>query len=320
MALTSSDSVQKQVIQFIKENLPIPGGLTDENFKIKSSGTFSVLTPSGVNRMDKMFELQDLYRDKENLQVLHQMKGSTIGRLIIYDQKVFFKPKDAQGRRSAGIENELIMVDQINEFTKDGPIDIIIKSKSAGRVLRIPNATSVQEVGRMTAGGRKSDIDIIDNKNKVYPISIKKDNAEMWGGMDANLAEMSKAKQIVDKAVIEGLITLKELPGGIFEINKNIAYSPSPQTAKDAVFGSDNPAIVTRTFSSRDFNMIDGVLHITVSKLHTNMSQINGDNTMTPTWLIMNAKARNVRGFYRGMRPIVVMPRRVARTVVRVKS
>jgi hypothetical protein len=80
------------------------------------------------------------------------------------------------------------------------------------------------------------------------------------------------------------------------------------------VFGTDNPTIVVRTFSDKDFNINDdGQLVITTSKLFKSMTDINNDKNAKPIWIVRNDRTRNVRGLPRGIRAMVVTQKRLTR-------
>ena len=98
------------------------------NIKDISGKTIAVLTND--NRIDVLEKINkkipgSTYDRKPTSQ-------SSVGRLLVSGFTVFAKPASKQGSASAGIENELIVVNSINKAVKDlkGPINVCFKAKN----------------------------------------------------------------------------------------------------------------------------------------------------------------------------------------------
>lgn len=114
---------------------------------------------------------------------------------IIGDTRVKVKPANRQGKESAGVDNEFIIVDLINKICDYGNTPSTIKfiadnttAKGSKKSFRIQNVIGAEHSGSDTKNRKKADIIIkcLSSKGgpKVVPISIKKDNAENWESGD----------------------------------------------------------------------------------------------------------------------------------------
>lgn len=330
--MRSSDEVQQLVINLIKENIPLEGGYLKDTMKVSGNKIF-IYTPKGVIRVVYMQQIKNYFEKERDLKVVEQdTQESSIGRLVIYDQMVYVKPKGRQGVQSAGIENELILVNSIKNYSDDGLIDEVIFESINGKIYRIKNVKDAIEVGRDTAGFKKSDVNLVDSRDRVYGLSLKMDNAERWSSMDANIEAMTNAKEMVEKAVMRNLITIQSQNPTVPRIatknnrgmefvkikdQKNISFYPKPKVAESAVFGNDKPVVIVKTFKPVDFRMDNGVLHIKVSKIYKNINEVNQDAKARPIWVVTNAKDRNANGFYPGLRAQLFTEAR-ARSTIRI--
>jgi len=279
------------------------------NFKRNSSKSFSVLTEPGILRVDVMNQILQLFK---GLGARKELGGSSIGRIRVESHNIMVKPASRQGISSAGLENEMVMVRNIEKYTKGGPVDIVIKHGNRRKTYK--DIKEVREVGRDTAGGKKADVILVNSGNRQYPISIKQDNAVGWSSMDKDANAMTMVNLKLQEALDSGKVVLEEVSRGVAKIVPDLAFNVDSVTAKRAVFGTDNPIIVVRTFSDNDFNINDdGQLVITTSKLFKSMTDINNDKNAKPIWIVRNDKTRNVRGLPRGIRAMVVTQKRLTR-------
>ena len=117
------------------------------------------------------------------------------------------KPAKKQGKSSAGVDNEQKLVDFINSSAKTGPINVFFMNKN--KTFDVIGCVEAISAGTDTSGRKKSDVNLIDYKGKVYPISIKKDDAEYWESADSYFGQ--EAKTIIDATNVneEGFIILK---------------------------------------------------------------------------------------------------------------
>ena len=66
--------------------------------------------------------------------------------------------------------------DFINSSAKTGPINVFFMNKK--KTFDVIGCVEAISAGTDTSGRKKSDVNLIDYKGKVYPISIKKDDAD----------------------------------------------------------------------------------------------------------------------------------------------
>jgi hypothetical protein len=238
--------------------------------------------------------------------------ASSIGYVEIDGLQVLAKPLSKQGNASAGISNEKIVVDTINANTKKGAINVIFK---AGRsTFKVNGCTKASSVGSDTAGRKKADI-VLYVKNKEYPISIKKDNAEYWESADTLFG--NDAEKIVSKAVLAKKIKLVD-HSTYFTIEPNIAVKANREEKKSIVFGSDiltnKGCIITKTFSSDSFNLVNGDLVIDVSNIIKTLDDIPGEKDVY--FLIRNDKTRKSVKKYPGIRVLAAYKSRINKNVL----
>lgn len=238
---------------------------------------------------------------------------SSVGRVIINGYQVLAKPASKQGSKSAGVDNELIVVKNINKITKSsGPINVIFKGKN--KSYKVLGCVSAKETGGDTSGRKKADIQLIDKKGNVYPISIKKDDAETWESADSYFSQ--QAEKIIKKSIKEKKTKLVS-QGTFYKIEPNIAVKATVNEKKNTVFGSDlakNGAVVTKTFSSQSFKLKEDELTIDCSHIITELSDVTGDKDVY--FLIRNDKTRKSIKKYPGIRILAAYKKRINKNVV----
>ena len=240
---------------------------------------------------------------------------SSVGRVNISGFSILAKPASKQGSASAGVENEQIIVDNINKRTKTGPINVVFVAKN--KKFTVLNCTKAIQVGGDTSGRKKADIVLIDSKNKRYPISIKKDNAETWESADSYFG--LTAAKIIKKAIKDKKTKIIS-ENGYFKIEPNIAVESTKSEKQDVVFGSDlenGGAIVTKTFSKSSFFDDGDTLIVDCSHIITTLSDVKGDKDVY--FLIRNDKTRKSLKEYPGIRILAVYAKRINKNVVIVK-
>jgi hypothetical protein len=128
-------------------------------------------------------------------------------------------------------------------------------------------------------------------------VSIKKLNAEAWESAD-NLFG-SKAREIIDKLVDDGLVELKKLDKTrdgepVYALSKEIVIEPTEQEAVRAIFGSDlNPkgGVVIQTFKPEHFVQKGNDVTVECHAVITNKEDIPESHLMV--WLLRNDSNRN---------------------------
>ena len=226
---------------------------------------------------------------------------------------VVIKNSNRQGNKSAGIENEIYIINTINKALADGdgPMKVIFK---AGRKTYVcDNVTNVKEMGRDTSGRKKADIILEGRKN--YPISLKKDNAGAWESADKKYG--AEAGKIVRELVKANKVTLTTIAGGYGRISPEIAVPISDRNANDVIFGSDlkpNGAVVVRTFGPNDFNIdfLKGTITITCSSIIRTLKDVKKTDK-EPIIIIRNDKSRSSKAIgIPGLRVLVNQMSRVS--------
>mgnify|MGYP000182062293 FL=1 len=237
---------------------------------------------------------------------------SSAGRVLYKGFTILAKPASRQGKASAGISNEYTFVSGINSVTENGPVNVVIKGKN--KSFKVMGCVGAEPVGTDTAGRKKADVVLKDTEGNVYPISIKKANAETWESADSYFSE--EAARLIKKAVDQGDSQLTER-SGVYFLKPNIAVEATRSEKIDVMFGSDiarNGAIVTGNFSSRSFNLDDEILIINCDHVATRLSDIEGTDKDV-FFLIRNDKTRRSIREYPGIRVLAAYKKRINRNV-----
>lgn len=283
--------------------------------KEMTSTKIAVLTNSNrVNLLKEIASKIGAYYDNKPI------TESSIGRLEIDDLFIYAKPASKQGTSSAGVDNEVFIVNQINNCVKssDGFIPKLIFDSGKNK-LTIKDVIGAKRVGADTSGRKKADF-LIETKTSPVPISLKKDGAEMWESADKYYG--AKAKKKVDTLAKQGKIALKKISkNGPLSIEPNVAIKADTKEMLNVIFGSDliqgNGAVVTKTFKNSDIALNGDTLTIYVSSIITNMGEVPDE--YEPYFLIRNDKTRNSPGLYPGLRVLAVYKSRINKNVLVVK-
>jgi hypothetical protein len=275
-----------------------------------------VLLDGSQNRVEELEKIAKLMGGE----YAKQVAGSSVGGTIIKTSAaknnkfvVLAKPKSRQGKGSAGIDNEIFIIKQIQSIIKETGEPIIVEIVDSER--RKFEATGVYdciETGRDTKGRKKADI-ILRGK-KDYSISIKKDNAAAWESADTYWR--GKALHIINELQKERKVKLTDLPGrnGVYKIEPELLIDCNKEEIRDFVFGSDlqpNGCVIKRTFSSRDFQY-DGktnTLKIQVTKIIDNMEDVTSGYYM-PKILLRNDSSRTSPKGIPGIRILAIYGKR----------
>ena len=223
---------------------------------------------------------------------------SSIGGIVFSDSAVRVLVKDLgiQGDQSAGVANEVEMASMLQSvIEKYGSANVTFVDPR-GKSLVIKDCTSVNVAGRDTANSKKADV-VLSSSESSLPVSIKKLNAEAWESAD-NLFG-SKAREIIDKLVDDGLVKLKKLDKTrdgqpVYALSKEIVIEPTEQEAVRAIFGSDlNPkgGVVIQTFKPEHFTQKGNNVTVECHAVITNKEDIPESHLMV--WLLRNDSNRN---------------------------
>ena len=325
-AYLEEDMVAKTVDQVLNEGIKQVNLSMDEiksrltaagynNFKDKSSHQVFVLVDN-VNRVELLQKIEKIF-SSEGAKYDPEKGQSSVGMVVVGRFSIGASPASKQGKKSAGLDNEDTLINNINSFVKNGPINI--KFIAGKKTFKVDGVIKAIEMGRDTSGRKKSDVNLQTKSGKIIPISLKKDGAEMWESADSYYAK--KAKDIIDRLIIDKKVTLSGR--NIKKITPNIAIEATKKEAKDVVFGSDllgTGAVLYRTWKASDFKITEnGNLEITSSKIYTNEREVeNGDHSVY--FLIRNDSSRKGSKIYPGIRVLAVGKTRINKNVLVVKS
>jgi hypothetical protein len=280
------------------------------NIRRESTRTLSILTDE-----NRVKVLENVARELKDLNAVYDAdKGSSsIGAVVAGMYTIKARPASKQGKKSAGLDNEDAMIDGIKQFTKGGPITVNITDGRKSYVYE--GVTDIEEVGRDTSGRKKADVRLVLKDGTKIPISIKKDNAEMWESADSYWAPT--AKRIVDRLEASGEITITK-KGSVNTITPNLGILATPSEKEAVVFGSDvlgKGFVVVRTFRSSDFTLSSNgdILEINVTKIIDKMSDLTKDYEIY--FLIRNDSSRKGSKIRPGLRVLAVGASRINKNV-----
>ena len=281
----------------------------DEDFKKVSSTRYKVLVPR-AERFDFAQKMDDI----EGFTFDPNAKGSSMGAVLYKNASFLLKPSGAQGRASAGTENEDILSNNLKKYLEDGPKNVVFVGSNKNYATRA--IKDIKDVGYDVAGGKKADIILIGDID--YPISIKKDNAGFWESSDTRykkvvtaLADKIKKGEFAPELTF---IPFRDQAGrtkeGIFTMfNKQtqqkvagVIVTDLPGDDTDSIiFGSDNAVVIYRTFSPKDFSLEGDTLRIKVSKIIEDTQDVEKFN-LQPVLRIRHDSTRSATG---GLRALV---------------
>jgi len=281
-----------------------------DSLKRDSGRTISILTDG--NRIDALKKAEAEFSNEKA--VYDPNKGSSsVGAVSVGMFTIKARPASKQGKRSAGLENEDEMINGIKTFTKSGPMNVTITDGKRSKTYE--DVVDVEEVGRDTSNRKKADVRLVLKNGTKIPISIKKDNAEMWESADSYWA--ATAKKIVDRMEANGEITV-EKKGLINKITPNLGVKANNKEKKAVVFGSDllgKGFVVVKTFSSGDFKLSKDGDHVVVkvTKIIDRMNDLKGTSDIF--FLIRNDSSRKGSKIRPGLRVLAVSATRINRNV-----
>jgi len=286
-------------------------GMGYDNFKDKSKFSVYVLVDN-INRVELLEKIAKEF-SKEGGKYDPNKGASSVGAVVVGKYSIGVSPASKQGKKSAGLDNEDTLINNINAFVKNGSMNI--KFIAGRKSFVIEDVVKAIEMGRDTSGRKKSDVNLKTKNGSIIPLSLKKDGAEMWESADSYYA--SRAKSIIDSLVKKGKVKLEGT--AIKKITPNVAIKATKEEAKDVVFGSDllgKGAVLYRTWKQSDFKVTDdGNLEITTSKIYRNQREVEaGDHSVY--FLIRNDSSRKGSKIYPGIRVLAVGKTRINRNVL----
>ncbi len=275
----------------------------DEDFKKVSGTTYKILVPR-AERFDYAQKLDAL----EDFTFNPNATGSSMGAVLYKGAKFVLKPTGAQGRASAGTENEDILENELKKYLEDGPKNVVFVGSNKNYATRA--IKEVVGVGYDVAGGKKADVVLVGDKN--YPISIKKDNAGFWESSDSRykdvVAKLSEKIKRGDFAPELVFIPFKDKLGNE-KAGINLMYNektgkkvtgiivtdlPS-KDEESIIFGSDDAVVIYRTYSPKDFTLEGDTVRVEVSKIIEDLGDVEAFN-LEPVLNIRHDSTRKATG------------------------
>lgn len=281
-----------------------------KKFKKESSKTISILVEG--NRIDVLERVEKDFADM-NAKYDPNKGASSIGAVVADKFTIKARPASKQGKGSAGLGNEDAMINGIEQFTKNGPMTVCITDGK--KKYEYKNVIGVEEVGRDTTNRKKADVRLKIKGGGKIPISIKKDNAEIWESADSYYSSI--AKKVVDREEVRGTIAIEQ-KGSISYMQPNLGIKTTNSEKRDVVFGSDllnKGFVVVKTFRGSDFQMSkDGdMLYVYVTQIIDKISDLKGKDDIF--FLIRNDSSRKGSKIRPGLRVLAVKGTRINKNV-----
>jgi hypothetical protein len=290
------------------------------DIKELSSTRFALLVAGNGTRLNSLKTVQNRLEKKFDVKYDRSTSLSSIGHLVIENKFLLTaKPKSRQGSASAGLDNEIMLVQEINNAVAESSKNTItIVFRHGNTKFELKGVTKAVGAGADTAGRKKSDVNIFSN-NKPIPISLKKDNAENWESADSYWG--ATARKFIDYAVEKKQARLVQ-DGNIYKLEPNLAVKADMKEKENVVFGSDilplRGAVIKRTFQKEDFkyDAKTDTLTISVSEIMRTLSDVHGPSDVW--FLIRNDKTRLGSSIgYAGLRVLAVYQTRVNQNVLK---
>lgn len=256
--------------------------LTTDNIKAHSSNRIIVLTNIPRNEVFKQLEKLGYTRDTN-------IPGSSAGGFRASNGvEIIEKNQSLTSVGGAGIENENIFVNNINQYASESnPITVVIKP-TLGKSLIYKNVTGAKNVGKEGEKlGYKGDALLITKKGN-FSISIKKDGPFRWESAMTRYSELYDT--FMSKAYDGKVPNLKLTPD---PQNPKVLQMMNPKTntpygrifitdvpglndqLEDLVFGKDNAKVVQKTFTDNDFTFQNNTLNVTSTKNITSIDELD---------------------------------------------
>lgn len=295
----------EQALEIVKSKL----GIDDSKVKRNSSKTFTILVPAAA-RYETIEKLETL----DGFEYDPNVSGSSIGGMVYNGIKFLIKPEEKQGRASAGLDNEDVISQQIKDALGKGVKNVILNGENKDIIIK--NVRKVVDSGYDVSGGKKADI-VIHGDQKV-PISIKKDNAGFWESADSRYKNVMKAfvkkvqsghfaPEITFIPFVDKLGKTKRDIYNLYDAENEtklggVVITDLPNKEEHSIiFGPDNAQVVYRTFRPSDFRTKGDTLYIDVSKILTDMADIE-EYELQP---VLKIRHDSTRTSQKGLRSVV---------------
>jgi hypothetical protein len=248
---------------------------------IRSSTKNRIVLLLDIPRPQVFQTLEDL-GFKKNIMI----PGSSAGGYITPEGiEIIHKSKSLTAMGGAGVENENIFVDTINNYIDQSDSEITIEIKSTnGKKLTFNNVSKANHVGKEgESKGWKGDAQIVSGGNTIA-ISIKKDGPFRWESAmtrfedfvktfltkayDGEISNLELNPDPENPKVLQMWNPSNDKPYGRIFVT-DVPGLTDEQTLKSIAFGKDNAIIIQKTFTENDFkfNENTNILNITVSNI-----------------------------------------------------
>ena len=223
--------------------------------------------------------------------------------------QIIFKDDSSQRRGGAGLSNEKLFIDTINNYIKQagGEVNIIIKGEN-GITSEIKNAKQAEAKGLDTADNKKSDVDIITTDGR-QGISLKKDGSFRWASaqgfgdglsdrflsnaLAGNIPNLTLKPDPEDETVLQMLDPNGRVYGRAF-----ITGHPELEDQFETIaFGSDKVIVVQRDFTESDFTLKGNQLIINATNVYKKVEDIPDDEKPVIEFERNASKARKTQGY-----------------------
>lgn len=297
---------QRQKRQEIEEIVATLVGLGYTELKLMSSTRVAILTDG-----DRMETLESLHAALPDAEFDPSIRASSLGGIRSGKYVIVAKSVNQQGKRSPGIDNEEAFLANMRSLITS-PTNVVFTDGE--KLMVVSGVTDILGVASDTADRKKADV-MLTTRTGSIPVSIKKDNADMWESVDAYWGK--QAKQILDEHVGTGSIGLT-FDGVVYIVERNLAVRALPEEAIDVVFGSDllpnSGFVLVKTFNKTDFSRTGDELKVRVSKIIDSPEDLRDD--LEIYFLIRNDRSRNCLNLYRGIRTLAIQRSRVTRNTL----
>lgn len=194
---------------------------------------------------------------------------SSFGGVRIDKWFIYAKNADKKGGKKYGIENELMLVNQVKQRVDEGKINVRFHSPRTAFIVQ--NVSDSFHVGNDWNESKKADVILYGHK--PTPISIK-EPYHIWGTTEVLFRD--KALVYLEQLVNDRKIRVAGYnPGKDMRLTlaKEIAVEASKEEAEAVMFGTDikrlRGAVVRQIFDPVDFHMKGNTLEVAVQDIIT---------------------------------------------------
>lgn len=274
--------------QLVGKDLILQLSLPQDEIKAHSKNRIIILTD--IPRQEIFSKLEELGYEKDIT-----IPGSSTGGYRKDGIEIIHKPKSLTAVGGAGIENETIFVDTINQYISESDennITVKILSEK-GEDVTFNDVTECVGVGK--EGEKKGwKGDAVIKGQTDHAISIKKDGPFRWASVMTDFKEfyiefLTKASKgeipnlelkpdPQNQKVLQMWDTQNQKPYGRIFVT-DVPQLVDEDYLYDQIFGKDDAIVVQRTFSKNDFTFdeITNTLEIKSSKTITSLDQVDKD-------------------------------------------